>query len=88
MREIRRFEIISIQLRAGIKHSNRGEGVFMKKKKRLLRAKLIITLVLICIFITYYIWNTGVRHISIPQLLFIPGIFILAFLIEIALIRY
>ncbi|KQL50484.1 hypothetical protein AN964_22775 [Heyndrickxia shackletonii] len=60
----------------------------MKEKKRFFRTKLIMTLVLTCIFITYYIWNTGASHISIPQLLFIPGIFILFFLVEIALIRY
>lgn len=40
------------------------------------------TLVLIAIFVFVYIKKTGLSHISVPKLLFIPAIFIVAYFID------
>jgi|GEM_PF-2320367 len=40
------------------------------------------TLVLIAIFVFVYIKKTGISNISIPKLLFIPAIFIVAYFID------
>ncbi|PFJ05277.1 hypothetical protein COD67_09980 [Bacillus cereus] len=56
--------------------------VFTNHKQRKSLKECTFTLVLIAIFLTAYIQKTGIEHVSLFKLLFIPAIFMVAYFVD------